>query len=184
MSFTNQMLGALGTATGALAAGQHIAEQKKAKAEMVESNAIAKENQRIASNQEITELKEQVEDARVAVAKVDSKEAQEALEFGTDNNGNQITLETKRDAANQEAKSIAEQIVEHDAKNGPTESQSGAVKGQRTRLVNRLKKAQTAFEDLQNEINARTTTRNNFKILKYKLEGKQKIHQEKFGRNK
>ena len=30
MSFTNQMLGALGTATGALAAGQHIAEQKKA----------------------------------------------------------------------------------------------------------------------------------------------------------
>lgn len=30
MSFTNQMLGALGTATGALAAGQHIAEQKEA----------------------------------------------------------------------------------------------------------------------------------------------------------
>lgn len=30
MSFTNQMLGALGTATGALAAGQHIAEAKKA----------------------------------------------------------------------------------------------------------------------------------------------------------
>ena len=29
MSFTNQMLGALGTATGALAAGEHIAEQKK-----------------------------------------------------------------------------------------------------------------------------------------------------------
>ena len=33
MSFTNQMLGALGTATGALAAGQHIAEQKKANKE-------------------------------------------------------------------------------------------------------------------------------------------------------
>ena len=29
MSFTNQMLGALGTATGALAAGEHIAEQRK-----------------------------------------------------------------------------------------------------------------------------------------------------------
>ena len=32
MSFTNQMLGALGTATGALAAGEHIAEQKQQKA--------------------------------------------------------------------------------------------------------------------------------------------------------
>ena len=30
MSFTNQMLGALGTATGALATGKYIAEQKKA----------------------------------------------------------------------------------------------------------------------------------------------------------
>lgn len=30
MSFTNQMLGALGSATGALAASKHIAEQKKA----------------------------------------------------------------------------------------------------------------------------------------------------------
>ena len=32
MSFTNQMLGALGTATGALAAGEHIAEQRQQKA--------------------------------------------------------------------------------------------------------------------------------------------------------
>lgn len=116
-------------------------------------------------------LKEQLEDARVAVAGIDSKEAKEALEFGTDRDGNQITLETKRDAANKEVQSIANQIVEHDAKNGPTESQTGAVKGQRTRLVNRLNKAQTAFEDLQNEINARTTIRNNYKILQSKLGG-------------
>ena len=32
MSFTNQMLGALGTATGALAAGEHIVDQKQQKA--------------------------------------------------------------------------------------------------------------------------------------------------------
>ena len=32
MSFTNQMLGALGTATGALAAAEHIADQKQQKA--------------------------------------------------------------------------------------------------------------------------------------------------------
>ena len=38
MSFTNQMLGALGTATGALAAGQHIAEQKKAN-DLADKNA-------------------------------------------------------------------------------------------------------------------------------------------------
>ena len=37
MSFTNQALGVLGTATGALAAGQHVAEQKK-------SNELAKIN--------------------------------------------------------------------------------------------------------------------------------------------
>ena len=85
MSFTNQMLGALGTATGALTAGKHIAEQKKANEVAEAANAIAKENQRIASNQEITELKEQVEDARVAVAGVDSKEAQEALDKAKSN---------------------------------------------------------------------------------------------------
>lgn len=163
---------------------KHLSQQEAIKAEQVKSNAIATEGQRIASNQEIVGLKEQVENARVAVAGIESKEAQEALEFGTDKEGNQITLETKKNAATEEIKSIADKIAEHDAKNGPTESQTGAVKGQRTRLVNRLKKAQTAFDDLQNEINARTTVRNNFNILKYKLEGKLKTHQEKFGGKK
>lgn len=137
------------------------------------SVAAAKGVGELAKNRKLNEitLKEQLEDARVAVAGIDSKEAKEALEFGTDRDGNQITLETKRDAANNEVKAIADQIVEHDAKNGPTESQTGAVKGQRTRLVNRLNKAQTAFNDLQDEINARTTIRNNYKILQSKLGG-------------
>ena len=41
MSFTNQALGALGTATGALAAGQHIAEQKKSLVKQEEANKLA-----------------------------------------------------------------------------------------------------------------------------------------------
>lgn len=40
MSFTNQMLGALGSATGALAAGKHIQNQNK---EIAAKNAEAKE---------------------------------------------------------------------------------------------------------------------------------------------
>lgn len=38
MSFTNQMLGALGSATGAIAAGKHISEQKKAN-DLADKNA-------------------------------------------------------------------------------------------------------------------------------------------------
>lgn len=53
MSFTNQMLGALGTATGALVASEHIAEQKKA-------NEIAKENQQIEALENEPKLAEEV----------------------------------------------------------------------------------------------------------------------------
>ena len=51
MSFTNQMLGALGTATGALAAGKHIAEQRQQKAIQEEQKAIQEEQKSIQEEQ-------------------------------------------------------------------------------------------------------------------------------------
>lgn len=62
MSFTNQMLGALGTATGALAAGEHIAEQRQQKAisslgqlETVTSQLNLKEAQQAEAEQVLAE---------------------------------------------------------------------------------------------------------------------------------
>lgn len=57
MSFTNQALGALGTATGALAAGSHIAEQKKS----VNEQQIANEQAKIANKLGVVEKAEQIE---------------------------------------------------------------------------------------------------------------------------
>lgn len=169
--------GALQSVMGSVVAAKGVGELAK-------NTAFNERSQKATALNELNTLTEQVDNARVADADIDSKEAIEALEFGTDQDGNQITLETKRDTANEELASIARQIAEHDAKNGPTESQTGAVKGQRTRLVNRLNKAQTAFDDLQNEINARTAIRNNYKILQSKLADKKKIYNERFGGNK
>ncbi len=169
--------GALQSVMGSIVAAKGVGELAK-------NTALNEQSQKAAALNELNTLTEQVDNAKVADAGIDSKEAQEALEFGTDQDGNKITIETKRDKANEEVKSIANQIADHDAKNGPTESQTGAIKGQRTRLVNRLKKAQTAFEDLQNEINARTAIRNNYEILQSKLADKKKIYNERFGGNK
>lgn len=74
MSFTNQMLGALGTATGALAAGEHIAEQKQQKAfgaleklQTVDDNLKLKQDNQAEAEQKLAEAeKEQSTDDLIA----------------------------------------------------------------------------------------------------------------------
>ena len=60
MSFTNQMLGALGTATGALAAGQHIAEQKKANEAAEAQKEVQIKDLEYANKKDEVELKEKL----------------------------------------------------------------------------------------------------------------------------
>ena len=76
MSFTNQMLGALGTATGALAAGEHIADQKQQKAfgaleklQTVDDNLKLKEAQKDEAEQTLSdaEREQSTEDLTAAV---------------------------------------------------------------------------------------------------------------------
>lgn len=81
MSFTNQMLGALGTATGALAAGQHIAEQKKAN----EAAEAQKEVQ--VKDLEYANQKDEVE-YKKNMAKISTEMVSNPL---NDKNGNIIT---------------------------------------------------------------------------------------------
>ena len=77
MSFTNQMLGALGTATGALAAGEHIAEQKQQKAfsaleklQTVDDNLKLKQDNQAEAEQKLAdaEREESTEDLVAAIA--------------------------------------------------------------------------------------------------------------------
>lgn len=77
MSFTNQMLGALGTATGALAAVEHIAEQREQKAisslgqlETATSQLNLKEDQQAEAKQKLAdaEREESSEDLAAAIA--------------------------------------------------------------------------------------------------------------------
>lgn len=81
MSFTNQMLGALGSATGALAAGKHIAEQKKAN----EAAEAQKEVQ--VKDLEYANQKDEVEYAK-NMAKVSTEMVSSPLK---DKDGNIIT---------------------------------------------------------------------------------------------
>ena len=77
MSFTNQMLGALGTATGALAASEHIADQKQQKAfgaleklQTVDDNLKLKQDNQAEAEQKLAEAeKEQsTDDLAAAIA--------------------------------------------------------------------------------------------------------------------
>lgn len=77
MSFTNQMLGALGTATGALAAGEHIADQKQQKAfgaleklQTVDDNLNLKKSQQAEAEKTLAdaEKEQSTDDLAVAIA--------------------------------------------------------------------------------------------------------------------
>ena len=76
MSFTNQMLGALGTATGALAAGEHIADQKQQKAfgaleklQAVDDNLKLKKDNQSEAEQKLADAeKEQSTDDLIAAS--------------------------------------------------------------------------------------------------------------------
>lgn len=72
MSFTNQMLGALGTATGALAAGEHIADQKQQKAfgaleklQTVDDNLNLKKAQQAEAEQTLAEAENKEPETKI-----------------------------------------------------------------------------------------------------------------------
>ena len=101
MSFTNQMLGALGTATGALAAAEHIADQKQQKAfgalenlQTVDDNLKLKQAQQAEAEQKLAdaEKEQSTDDLAVAIAgqsgiidKLNNKEQEYFTQMAKDN---------------------------------------------------------------------------------------------------
>lgn len=98
MSFTNQILGALGTTAGALAAGQHIAEQKKA------NEAAEAEKEVQVKDLEYANQKDEVE-YKKNMAKVSTEMASNPLK---DKDGNIITdpKEYKKQQLNNEVDTV------------------------------------------------------------------------------
>lgn len=75
MSFTNQMLGALGTATGALAAGEHIADQKQQR----EQKALSSSAQLETAIGELNLKKAQQAEAEQVLAEAEQKESSDDI---------------------------------------------------------------------------------------------------------
>lgn len=131
MSFTNQMLGALGTATGALAAGQHIAEQKKA-------NDLADKN---AALNAVEHIEDTVKEYNEADMLVGAKEKELEVAQGEYENEKKLAkLEQK--VSNGDELSPEEKLV------AMTKVQNGATlrAAQKNTDIKKLKEAQQSYQ--------------------------------------
>ena len=169
MSFTNQMLGALGTATGALAAGKHIAEQRQQKAIQEEQKSIQQEQKAISSLGQLEtatsqlNLKEaQKAEAEQVLAEAENKEPETNIIAET------IASAGKIDRLNALNKKYSEQMDKGQSRDDKTgkfisEDQANA---RYDKLRDELKAAKKAHEALQNKLKARENMRAD---IEYKL---------------
>ena len=176
MSFTNQMLGALGTATGALAAGKHIAEQKEQKAIQKEQKAIQEQQKGIQQEQKAISSLGQLE---TATSQLNLKEAQQAeaeqklaevenKEPETNIIAESIAAAGKVDKLNALDKKYSDQMDKgqsRDDKTGKFISKDQA-NARYDELRDDLKAAKKAHEAIQNKLIARENMRKDIEAKK------------------
>lgn len=165
MSFTNQMLGALGTATGALAAGEHIAEQRQQK-------AISSLGQLETATSQLNLKEAQQAEAEQVLAEAENKEPE------TDIIAKTIASAGKVDRLNALDKKYSEQMDKGQSRDDKTgkfisEDQANARYDD---LMDELKAAKKAHESLQNKLKARENMRADieYKVNEAKLARKVK----------
>ena len=150
MSFTNQMLGALGTATGALAAGEHIAEQRQQK-------AISSLGQLETATSQLNLKEAQKAEAEQVLAEAEKKEPE------TDIIAETIASAGKVDRLNALDKKYSEQMDKgqsRDDKTGKFISKDQA-NARYDDLMDDLKAAKKAYQSMQNKLTARENMRKN-----------------------
>lgn len=158
MSFTNQMLGALGTATGALAAGEHIAEQKKQREQQAFNSLDQAESEvRVAKNKK--------EQARInynnSVIELNNAQARRSdQEIKNDISSNEMEQQKLLDK-------IKEFNNKYDPENGGNGIPSKGELAYNTRRMNNLealRKARNTLGSEQEAINAMISEVNSRKI--------------------
>ena len=160
MSFTNQMLGALGTATGALAAGEHIAEQRQQK-------AISSLGQLETATSQLNLKEAQEAEAKQVLAEAENKEPENDIIAET------IASAGKIDRLNALDEKYSEQMDKgqsRDDKTGKFISKDQA-NARYDDLMDELRAAKKAHESLQNKLTARENMRKNIddKVNEVKL---------------
>lgn len=148
MSFTNQMLGALGTATGALAAGEHIAEQRQQK-------AISSLGQLETATSQLNLKEAQQAEAEQVLAEAENKEPETNIIAET------IASAGKIDRLNALDEKYSEQMdrgQSRDDKTGKFISKDQA-NARYDDLMDELKAAKKAQEAMQNKLKARENMR-------------------------
>ena len=165
MSFTNQMLGALGTATGALAAGEHIAEQRQQK-------AISSLGQLETATSQLNLKEAQQAEAEQVLADAENKEPEKNIIAET------IASAGKIDRLNALDQKYSEQMDKgqsRDDKTGKFISKDQA-NARYDDLRDDLKAAKKAHESLQNKLKARENMRADieYKVNEAKLARKVK----------
>ena len=157
MSFTNQMLGALGTATGALAAGKHIAEQREQKAissvgqlDAAYRSAVEAVDQ---SESEVRVAKNQKEQARInynnSIVELNNARALRSdEEIKSDISSNEMEQQKLLDK-------IKEFNNKYDPENGGNGIPSKAELAYNTRRMNNLEALRKARNTLGSEQEAR-----------------------------
>ena len=160
MSFTNQMLGALGTATGALAAGEHIAEQRQQK-------AISSLGQLETATSQLNLKEAQQAEAEQVLAEAENKEPETNIIAET------IASAGKLDSLNALDEKYSAQMDKgqsRDDKTGKFISKDQA-NARYDDLRDELKAAKKAHESLQNKLIARENMRKNIdeKVNEVKL---------------
>lgn len=148
MSFTNQMLGALGTATGALAAGEHIAEQRQQK-------AISSLGQLETATSQLNLKEAQQAEAEQVLAEAENKEPEVDLIAKTIESAGKID---RLNALDQKYSEQMDKGQSRDDKTGKFISKDQA-NARYDDLRDDLKAAKKAYESLKNKLTARENMR-------------------------
>ena len=159
MSFTNQMLGALGTATGALAAAEHIAEQRQQK-------AISSLGQLETATSQLNLKEAQQAEAEQILTEAENKEPE------TDIIAESIASAGKVGRLNALDEKYSEQMDKgqsRDDKTGKFISKDQA-NARYDDLRDELEAAKKAHESLQNKLTARENMRTDIKAKKKEVE--------------
>ena len=165
MSFTNQMLGALGTATGALAAGEHIAEQRQQK-------AISSLGQLETATSQLNLKEAQQAEAEQVLAEAENKEPEVNLIAKTIESAGKIG---RLNALDEKYSKQMNEDQSRDDKTGKFISKEQANE-RYDDLMDELKAAKKAHESLQNKLKARENMRADieYKVNEVKLARKVK----------
>ena len=152
MSFTNQMLGALGTATGALAAGEHIAEQRQQK-------AISSLGQLETATSQLNLKEAQQAEAEQILADAENKEPENNIIAETIASAGKVD---RLNALNEKYSDQMDKGQSRDDKTGKFISKDQA-NARYDDLMDELKAAKKAQEAMQNKLKARENMRKNIR---------------------